>query len=325
MLRLGSFLLVLWAITAQAQTLIPLGGSGGGGAPSTIPAGTPVTGCGTPNGVFYNSSNTFACASGFTTSGTEAAIASGTQTTNLPILALSQTWNNGATAFTGMFIDIADTASAVGTSLILARTASTPRFTVDKSGAVLVVGNLAAFNTSGNLVLGSARQIGFASAGSVAVSSAPDTILSRKAAANWQVGAADAAAPIAQILSTQSVVAGTTNTAGVNTTVIASRSTGSGISGDYIIQTGGTGAAATVQNSAVTALTIKGASQAVRAATTIGTGGYTVSTLPAAAVIGDRAYVTDQLTACVATGAPLVSGGAIVCPAFYNGSAWVGG
>lgn len=51
---------------------------------------------------------------------------------------------------------------------------------------------------------------------------------------------------------------------------------------------------------------------------------YTVGTLPAGSA-GMRAYVTDQLTACAATGVALTGGGAIVCPAFYNGSAWVGG
>jgi hypothetical protein len=44
---------------------------------------------------------------------------------------------------------------------------------------------------------------------------------------------------------------------------VGSLSTGTGTSGDLIFQTGGTGAAATVQNSAVTALTLKGATQNV--------------------------------------------------------------
>lgn len=52
--------------------------------------------------------------------------------------------------------------------------------------------------------------------------------------------------------------------------------------------------------------------------------GYTVGTLPAGAT-GMRSYVTDQLTACAVTGAALTGGGAVVCPVFYNGSAWVGG
>lgn len=52
---------------------------------------------------------------------------------------------------------------------------------------------------------------------------------------------------------------------------------------------------------------------------------YTVSTLPASPGQGARAHVTDQLTACVATGVALTGGGSVVCPTFYNGTAWVGG
>lgn len=47
---------------------------------------------------------------------------------------------------------------------------------------------------------------------------------------------------------------------------------------------------------------------------------YTVATLPAG-VVGDFAYVTDA-TAPTYLGA-LVGGGAVVCPVFYNGAAWV--
>ena len=90
-----------------------------------------------------------------------------------------------------------------------------------------------------------------------------DTILTRHAAANWQLGAADAAAPVAQTLGVQSVVAGTSNTAGVNWALNGSVSTGSGTSGDIVLKTGGTGAGAAVQNAEVTALTIKGATQNV--------------------------------------------------------------
>lgn len=52
--------------------------------------------------------------------------------------------------------------------------------------------------------------------------------------------------------------------------------------------------------------------------------GYTVSTLPTA-LVGARAYVTDQLTTCAAIGVAPTGGGAVTCPVFYNGSAWVGG
>ena len=57
---------------------------------------------------------------------------------------------------------------------------------------------------------------------------------------------------------------------------------------------------------------------------TIKTGGYTVSGLPTGSV-GMRAYVTDQTTACPVIGGSLTGSGAVTCPVFYNGSAWVSG
>jgi hypothetical protein len=53
----------------------------------------------------------------------------------------------------------------------------------------------------------------------------------------------------------------------------------------------------------------------------VGTGGYTVATLPAAGTAGRRAYVTDA-TLPTYLGV-LVGGGAVVCPVFDNGTAWV--
>lgn len=60
-------------------------------------------------------------------------------------------------------------------------------------------------------------------------------------------------------------------------------------------------------------------------ALTVRAKGFTVATLPTAGTAGRIAYVTDQLTTCAAAGATLVGGGAIVCPVFDNGVAWVGG
>ena len=57
-------------------------------------------------------------------------------------------------------------------------------------------------------------------------------------------------------------------------------------------------------------------------AKTVRTGGYTVATLPAG-TIGMRAYVTDALAPSF--GAALVGGGAVVTPAFYNGTTWIDG
>jgi hypothetical protein len=60
----------------------------------------------------------------------------------------------------------------------------------------------------------------------------------------------------------------------------------------------------------------------IRSQAQMGTGGYTVSTLPASPSQGDFAFVTDAV-ACTFLAA-LTGGGSTVCPVFYNGTAWVG-
>lgn len=71
-----------------------------------------------------------------------------------------------------------------------------------------------------------------------------------------------------------------------------------------------------------TALTLgSGVNLVMAAASTVRLGGYTVATLPAAGTAGRTAYVTDA-TAPTYLGA-LTGGGAVVCPVFDNGVAWV--
>jgi hypothetical protein len=84
----------------------------------------------------------------------------------------------------------------------------------------------------------------------------PDLILGRRAAANLRLGAADAAAPVAQTLSVQGVVAGTTNTAGANLTINGSQGTGTGAGGSIVFQVAPAGSSGTAQNALATALTI---------------------------------------------------------------------
>lgn len=154
-----------------------------------------------------------------------------------------------------------------------AGTSGTPGFNFSVAGGAsrglyynggLVVGsaNAAIFAwDANNFAITGSKGFGFTAG--AADSTSLDTILTRSAAATLQHGAADAAAPVAQTVRFQSVVAGTNNTAGANTTIIGSLSTGSGTSGDIIFQTGGTGAGATAQNTATSALIIKGATQLV--------------------------------------------------------------
>jgi hypothetical protein len=77
--------------------------------------------------------------------------------------------------------------------------------------------------------------------------------------ADFHLGLADAAAPVAQTLSVQSVVAGTTNTAGVNFSINGSRGTGTGAGGSLLFRTAPAGSSGTTQNALGTALAITAA------------------------------------------------------------------
>lgn len=76
---------------------------------------------------------------GFGTSTTSVyrfAIDGGTQTTSLPILGLTQTWNGAGVTFTGMLMNITDTASAAASLLMDVQLGGTSRFCVRKDGNV---------------------------------------------------------------------------------------------------------------------------------------------------------------------------------------------
>lgn len=83
-----------------------------------------------------------------------------------------------------------------------------------------------------------------------------DLILRRVGAASIAFGAADSASPVSQTINVQNVVAGTSNTAGVDWIFGGSRGTGSGTGGQIIFKTAPTGSSGTAQNSLVAQLTI---------------------------------------------------------------------
>ncbi len=88
--------------------------------------------------------------------------------------------------------------------------------------------------------------------------SARDTFLQRIGSASFRFGEAGVAAPVAQTLNVQNVVAGTANTAGANWTFNGSKGTGTGIGGALIFQCAPAGGAGSTQNALVTCLTIAG-------------------------------------------------------------------
>ena len=222
-----------------------------------------------------------------------------------PVLDLSQTWNNTAVTFTGLKLNVTDTASASGSLLMDLQIGGTSLFEINKRGSILFKsrfgnagtstgaffdyhpnagiiagsgnsgsgwyfggadqGTYTAVGISGGSVIGfgtqsvtySATQSG--SIYSVNPNTDVDTIFGRRSAANLRFGAADAASPVAQTLSVQSVVAGTSNTAGANLTIQGSQGTGTGAGGSIVFQVAPAGSTGTAQNSLQSALTIDSA------------------------------------------------------------------
>lgn len=104
-----------------------------------------ATAAGSDTQVHYNSSGAYAGDSGFTYSATNKAVTLGgaTVTTSNPVLNLSQTWNAGAVTFTGLKLNVTDTASASASLLADLQVGGSSKFSVNKSGNVSAAGTLA--------------------------------------------------------------------------------------------------------------------------------------------------------------------------------------
>lgn len=76
-----------------------------------------------------------------------------TQTTSQPVLNLSQTWNAGGVTFTGLKFNVTDTASSGASKLLDLQNGGGSQFSVDKSGNIVVAGQLRASNSNANLAL----------------------------------------------------------------------------------------------------------------------------------------------------------------------------
>ena len=132
-------------------------------------------------------------------------------TADAPVLNMSQTWNNNAVTFTGLKFNATNTASASGSLLMDLQTntggAPTSRFSVGKNGDIRTgaasqgsITTLAASFGNGTWYVSSSRGPTLSSVGDLnwVASGTPsggtiDTTLTRRAAANLRLGAADAA------------------------------------------------------------------------------------------------------------------------------------
>jgi hypothetical protein len=282
----GTYTLTLPTSDGDAGQFLKTDGSGvlSWGAVGGTPGGSDTQ-------VQFNDGGVFGGDAGLTFNKTAKTITlgGGTVTTSSPVIDAAQTWNDGAVAFTGLKFNATDTASAAASLLMDLQVGGVKQFYVLKTGDVKIGTHATIFSQSGgsnlsgikfggqtqgsltfyvgdgtaaaNLIndyagqapgLTLRNQLQFSS--SSASLTAPDTFMGRRAAANLRLGAADAAAPVAQTLSVQSVVAGTTNTAGANLTITGSQGTGTGAGGSIIFQVAPAGSSGTAQNSLVTFL-----------------------------------------------------------------------
>lgn len=175
----------------------------------------------------------------------------GTGTTTFPQIFVQPTGTTAATTWsTSGTIFGANVVSGFAGNFIDFHTAGGASVFSVGSGGLLTIPN------TGALIGGSTRIT--TDLGQFTVGASNDAILTRKAAASWQYGAADAAVAVAQTTRVQSVVAGTAAANGANWTLIGSLPTGTGTSGDIIFQTGVKTGSGTTQGTPTTALTIKG-------------------------------------------------------------------
>ena len=208
-------------------------------------------------------------------------------TASAPVLNLSQTWNNAAVTFTGIKLNATSTASAAASLLLDLQVGGTSLFSVGKAGNATAPSGSAAVPSysisAAGLYSRASVRLNFAFSGTDAgveigptvlalqntaslvwtsgtlPSSGQDTFITRSTkntGANLQLGNFDAATPVAQTLSVQSVVAGTSNTAGAAFTITGSQGTGTGAGGSLIFQVAPAGTAGTAQNALADALTI---------------------------------------------------------------------
>jgi hypothetical protein len=197
-----------------------------------------------------------------------------TITANAPVLNLEQTWNAGGVTFTGLKFNVASDTSAAASLLMDLQVGTVSKFLVFKNGCFggslptcgfLFVNGPALRSTVGVILkvhqtsydvrMHSSTPFGWTASDA---NDNLDTILTRRDAANLRFGAADAAAAVAQTLSVQSVVAGTSNIAGANLTITGSQGTGTGAGGSIIFQVAPAGSSGTAQNALTTALTLDG-------------------------------------------------------------------
>lgn len=243
------------------------------------------------------------------------------------IYALTDTWNAGGTTFSAIQMNVTNTASASGSLLLDLQVDGTGKFRVAKDGSLPLALSVAGTvkDANGYWI---AQQQGFSiyrvgsSFGFGGASNSPDAFITSPAAAKIQLGAADAAAPVAQAFSVQGVVAGTTNTSGADFSIYGSASTGTGNGGSIKLYTSPAGGSGSAQNAGALALTIDSTKLATFAGA-VKTLSTVVASLPSASTsgAGARAFVTDATATTFHS--TVAGGGANKVSVVSDGTNWL--
>ena len=360
------------------------------------PVDTPAPPGGSNTQVQFNDLGLLGGSSGLTYDKTTNTVtfASGTQTTAVPAIRTTQTWNNAATVFDADVMEITQTAAATGSYIFRRVVNGVDVVRMDRDGGMQMRGARFHFGTgftapsvsinviNTGLVLNSFGSLWWSSTTGLS-GTTTDTSLSRLSVNTLGVGSGPApgaggnlacksifshnfyntstdyerlaiswaanactigmdylgtgVARDIYIKSSGLLLWGTyvniSSTAGVFSTGLVPQGDGILLLRDAVgnsygrIMFGGNGTSHPAIKRSGSAIHIRLANDSAFApivADTVQTGiDYTVATLPAAGSRGRRAHVTDALTPTFL--GVLVGGGAVVCPAFDNGTAWVAG
>ena len=295
--------------TGSAGAPVLLNGALGTPSSGTLTNCTGYPASGSSGQIQYNNAGSFGGMSGTSWDDTNRALTmtGATITANSPLFTQTQTWNNAAVSFDAQLLTITPTAKATtnhfyrakwgasdairllmygdnpgimlgsgtvpssgNTGMLLQVTNQTSLYYNGGQFGFLTGGNTHLFGTNARFTLSRDFQFSWSGTANDATAAA-DTFLTRAAAATVQFGAADAAAPVAQTITAQSVVAGTSNTAGVDFSLKLSAGTGSGTGGKFIIYGAPSGAAATTQNTKTAAWGLDGQSLTLYPAASLAT------------------------------------------------------